>query len=231
MERLGLGPEECFAVNPRLVFGRMTGFGQEGPLARAAGHDINYIAMTGALHAIGRRRAARCRPSILSAISAAGRCIWRLALFARCSKSRKSGKGQVVDAAIVDGAASLLTFAYGLMRAGLWTDDRGENALDSGAPWYDVYETSDGKYVSIGAIEGRFYHELLKRIGLDKEALPSQLDRIGWPDLREKLKASFSRRRGKNGRACSRAPTRASHQSWRSTKRPSIRMRWRAATM
>ena len=97
----------------------------------------------------------------------------------------------MVDAAIVDGAASLLTFAYGLMRAGLWTDDRGENALDSGAPWYDVYETRDGKYVSIGTIEERFYHELLKRIGLDKEALPSQLDRIGWPDLREKLKAVF----------------------------------------
>jgi alpha-methylacyl-CoA racemase len=106
-------------------------------------------------------------------------------------EAKKSGKGQVVDAAIVDGAASLITFAYGLMRAGLWTDERGVNALDSGAPWYDAYETSDGKYVSIGAIEARFYQDLLKRIGLDKETLPAQLDRSGWPVLREKLKAVF----------------------------------------
>jgi alpha-methylacyl-CoA racemase len=191
MERLGLGPGECLALNPRLVFGRMTGFGQEGPLARAAGHDINYIAMTGALHAIGRKESGPVPPLNLIGDFGGGAMYLAFGIVCALLESRKSGRGQVVDAAIVDGAASLLTFAYGLMRAGLWTDDRGENTLDSGAPWYDVYETRDGKYVSIGAIEERFYHELLKQIGLDKEALPSQLDRIGWPALREKLKVVF----------------------------------------
>jgi alpha-methylacyl-CoA racemase len=169
----------------------MTGFGQEGPLARAAGHDINYIAMTGALHAIGRKESGPVPPLNLIGDFGGGAMYLAFGIVCALLESRKSGRGQVVDAAIVDGAASLLTFAYGLMRAGLWTDDRGENTLDSGAPWYDVYETSDGKYVSIGAIEERFYHELLKQIGLDKEALPSQLDRIGWPALREKLKVVF----------------------------------------
>jgi alpha-methylacyl-CoA racemase len=191
MERLGLGPEECLSVNPRLVFGRMTGFGQEGPLARAAGHDINYIAMTGALHAIGRKESGPVPPLNLVGDFGGGAMYLAFGILCALLEAKKSGKGQVVDAAIVDGAASLLTFAYGLMRAGLWTDERGENALDSGAPWYDVYETSDGKYVSIGAIEGRFYHDLLKRIGLDKEALPAQLDRSGWPALRAKLKVVF----------------------------------------
>jgi alpha-methylacyl-CoA racemase len=191
MERLGLGPEECLAANPRLVFGRMTGFGQEGPLSRAAGHDINYIAMTGALHAIGRKESGPVPPLNLVGDFGGGAMYLAFGIVCALLEARKSGSGQVVDAAIVDGAASLLTFAYGLMRAGLWTDERGANALDSGAPWYDAYETSDGKYVSIGAIEGRFYQDLLKRIGLDKEALPAQLDRSGWPVLREKLKGVF----------------------------------------
>jgi alpha-methylacyl-CoA racemase len=191
MERLGLGPEECFAVNPKLVFGRMTGFGQEGPLARAAGHDINYIALTGALHAIGRKDGGPVPPLNLVGDFGGGAMYLAFGIVCAVLEARSSGKGQVVDAAIVDGAASLLTFAYGLMRAGLWSDERGENTLDSGAPWYDVYETSDGKYVSIGAIEGRFYDELIKRLGVDPESLPPQSDRAGWPILRKKLEAVF----------------------------------------
>jgi alpha-methylacyl-CoA racemase len=191
MERLGLGPKECLAVNPRLVFGRMTGFGQEGPLARAAGHDINYIALTGALHAIGRKEGRPVPPLNLVGDFGGGAMYLAFGIVCALLEARRSGMGQVVDAAIVDGAASLLTFAYGLMRAGMWTDERGENALDSGAPWYDVYETSDHKYVSIGAIEGRFYQDLLRRLGLDEENLPPQLDRSGWPSLRAKLEAVF----------------------------------------
>jgi alpha-methylacyl-CoA racemase len=191
MERLGLGPKECLAVNPRLVFGRMTGFGQEGPLARAAGHDINYIALTGALHAIGRKEGRPVPPLNLVGDFGGGAMYLAFGIVCALLEARRSGMGQVVDAAIVDGAASLLTFAYGLMRAGTWTDERGENALDSGAPWYDVYETSDHKYVSIGAIEGRFYQDLLRRLGLDEENLPPQLDRSGWPSLRAKLEAVF----------------------------------------
>jgi alpha-methylacyl-CoA racemase len=191
MERLGLGPKECLAVNPRLVFGRMTGFGQEGPLARAAGHDINYIALTGALHAIGRKEGRPVPPLNLVGDFGGGAMYLAFGIVCALLEARRSGIGQVVDAAIVDGAASLLTFAYGLMRAGMWTDERGENALDSGAPWYDVYETSDHKYVSIGAIEGRFYQDLLRRLGLDEENLPPQLDRSGWPSLRAKLEAVF----------------------------------------
>jgi alpha-methylacyl-CoA racemase len=191
MERLGLGPKECLAVNPRLVFGRMTGFGQEGPLARAAGHDINYIALTGALHAIGRKEGRPVPPLNLVGDFGGGAMYLAFGIVCALLEARRSGMGQVVDAAIVDGAASLLTFAYGLMRAGMWMDERGENALDSGAPWYDVYETSDHRYVSIGAIEGRFYQDLLRRLGLDEENLPSQLDRSGWPSLRAKLEAVF----------------------------------------
>jgi alpha-methylacyl-CoA racemase len=191
MERLGLGPKECLAVNPRLVFGRMTGFGQQGPLARAAGHDINYIALTGALHAIGRKEGRPVPPLNLVGDFGGGAMYLAFGIVCALLEARRSGMGQVVDAAIVDGAASLLTFAYGLMRAGMWMDERGENALDSGAPWYDVYETSDHRYVSIGAIEGRFYQDLLRRLGLDEENLPSQLDRSGWPSLRAKLEAVF----------------------------------------
>jgi len=191
MERLGLGPDECLAVNPRLVFGRMTGFGQEGPMSRAAGHDINYIALTGALHAIGRKGAGPVPPLNLVGDFGGGSLYLAFGIVCAILEARGSGIGQVVDAAIVDGAASLMTFAYGLMRAGLWTDERGENALDSGAPWYDVYETLDSKHVSIGAIEGRFYQELLRRLGLDNEALPAQDDRAGWPVLRARFTDVF----------------------------------------
>ncbi len=191
MERLGLGPEACLAVNPKLVFGRMTGFGQEGPLARAAGHDINYIALTGALHSIGRKDGGPVPPLNLVGDFGGGAMYLAFGIVCALLEAQKSGKGQVVDAAIVDGAASLLTFAYGLMRAGLWKDERGENALDSGAPWYDVYETSDHKHISIGAIEGRFYQDLLRRLGLDGEDLPQQLERSGWPALRARLREVF----------------------------------------
>jgi alpha-methylacyl-CoA racemase len=191
MERLGLGPEDCLAVNPKLVFGRMTGFGQEGPLSRTAGHDINYIALTGALHAIGRKDSKPAPPLNLVGDFGGGSLYLAFGVVCAILEAQRSGKGQVVDAAIIDGASSLVTFAYGLLRAGLWTDTHGENTLDSGAPWYDVYETRDGKYVSIGAIEGRFYQELLKRLGLDGEEMPSQEDRAGWPALRKRFESVF----------------------------------------
>jgi alpha-methylacyl-CoA racemase len=194
MERLGLGPEDCFAVNPRLVFGRMTGFGQEGPMAKAAGHDINYIALTGALHAIGHKDGGPVPPLNLVGDFGGGSLYLAFGVVCALLEARRSGKGQVVDAAIVDGAASLMTFAYGLLRADLWTDERGENTLDSGAPWYDVYETLDGKHVSIGAIESRFYQELLHRLGLDREDLPAQGDRAGWPKLRARFAEVFRTR-------------------------------------
>jgi len=191
MERLGLAPEECLKLNPRLVFGRMTGWGQEGPIAQAAGHDINYIALTGALHSIGREGEAPVPPLNLVGDFGGGALYLAFGIVCALLECRSSGKGQVVDAAMVDGAASLMTAIYGLHAAGLWSDKRGDNVLDTGAPWYNVYETKDGKHVSIGSIEGRFYDELLRLTGLDKETLPAQRDRKGWPVLLQKFTAAF----------------------------------------
>jgi alpha-methylacyl-CoA racemase len=192
MERLGLGPDELLALNPRLVFGRMTGFGQDGPLAQAAGHDINYIALAGALHAIGRKGEAPVPPLNLVGDFGGGGMFLAFGVLCGLLETQKSGKGQVVDAAMVDGAAYLLAGIYGLYSQGSWADERGVNFVDSGAPWYDVYKTKDGKWLSVGAIEKRFYEELVERLGLASAGLPKQHDRKGWPILKERFTATIA---------------------------------------
>jgi alpha-methylacyl-CoA racemase len=191
MERLGLGPEPCLARNPRLVYGRMTGWGQDGPLAHAAGHDINYIALTGALHSIGRKGEAPVPPLNLVGDFGGGGVYLALGVVGALLEAQKSGKGQVIDVAMIDGASSLMAAIYGLRAAGRWTDQRGDNILDTGAHYYDVYETRDGKYVSVGSIEPKFYAELLRLTGLEHEELPRQNDRVAWPTLKERVAAIF----------------------------------------
>jgi len=191
MERLGLGPDECLKRNPKLIYGRMTGWGQEGPLAHAAGHDINYIALSGVLASIGRRGEAPVPPLNLVGDFGGGGLYLALGVVAGLLEAQKSGKGQVVDSAMVDGAASLLTAIYGMHASGMWSNTRGDNILDTGAHFYDVYETKDGEYVSIGSIEAKFYAELLKRSGLEGQEMPRQMDRKAWPDLKEKFAALF----------------------------------------
>lgn len=193
-ERLGLGPEDCLARNPRLVYGRMTGWGQDGPLARSAGHDIGYIAVTGALHAIGRAGGPPQVPLNLLGDFAGGSMYLVTGVLAALLEARTSGRGQVVDAAIVDGTAHLSTFVHGFLAGGAWQDRRGVNVLDTGAPWYDVYETADGRHVAVGAIEPRFYAEFLRRLGVGDEDLPGQHDRERWPELRERFAAAFRAR-------------------------------------
>jgi alpha-methylacyl-CoA racemase len=191
MERLGLGPDVCLARNQKLVYGRMTGWGQEGPLAQAAGHDINYIALAGALYSIGRRAEAPVPPLNLVGDFGGGALYLALGVVAGILEAQKSGKGQVVDVAMVDGVASLMTAIYGMHGAGIWTNERGTNVLDTGAHYYDVYETRDGKHISVGSIEAKFYEELLQRSGLKNEELPRQNDRPSWPQMKERLKALF----------------------------------------
>ncbi len=190
-ERLGIGPDDCLARNPRLVYGRMTGWGQEGPLAHTAGHDVGYIAVTGALHAIGRAGGPPQVPMNLLGDFAGGSMYLVVGVLSALLEARTSGRGQVVDAAIVDGTAHLSTFIHAFLAGGLWEDRRGVNMLDTGAPWYDVYETSDGKHMAVGAIEPQFYAEFLRLAGLDGEDLPHQHDRAGWPVLRERFAAVF----------------------------------------
>jgi alpha-methylacyl-CoA racemase len=187
MERLGLGPDELSRLNPRLVFGRMTGFGQEGPMAQNAGHDINYIALAGVLHAIGRKGEAPVPPLNLVGDFGGGGMFLAFGVVCALLEAQKSGKGQVVDAAMVDGAAYLAAGIYGLYSQGSWADERGVNVIDSGAPWYDVYKTKDGKWLSVGAIEERFYAELVEKLGLGQAELPKQRDRKGWPELRRRF--------------------------------------------
>ena len=191
MERLGLGPEVCFARNPRLVFGRMTGWGQDGPMAHAAGHDLNYIALTGVLDSIGRKDGPPTPPLNLVGDYGGGALYLAMGMLAAIIECKTSGRGQVVDAAMVDGASSLMTAAYGMHAAGLSNGGRGGNMLDSGAYYYDVYECSDGKYVSIACIEGRFHAELLSRLGIDPQSLPAQMDRANWHVAREKFTGIF----------------------------------------
>ncbi|WP_141584197.1 CaiB/BaiF CoA-transferase family protein [Actinomadura sp. WMMA1423] len=194
-ERLGIGPDECLARNPRLVYGRMTGWGQEGPLAHTAGHDVGYIAITGALHAIGRAGGPPQVPMNLLGDFAGGSMYLVTGVLAALLETRANGRGQVVDAAIVDGTAHLSTFIHGFLAGGIWEDRRGVNLLDTGAPWYDVYETSDGRHMAVGAIESQFYAEFLRRLGLDgDEDLPAQYDRERWPDMRERFAAAFRTR-------------------------------------
>jgi len=194
MERLGLSPEALLQINPRLVFGRMTGFGQSGPLSQAAGHDINYIALAGVLHAIGRKGEGPVPPLNLVGDFGGGGMFLAFGVVCALLEAQKSSKGQVVDAAMVDGAAYLAAGIYGLFSQGSWADERGVNVIDSGAPWYDVYKTKDGKWLSVGAIERRFYAELVEKLGLGKAELPKQHDRKGWPVLRERFAAAIASR-------------------------------------
>ena len=191
MERLGLGPEICLQRNPRLVYGRVTGWGQEGPLAQAPGHDINYIAITGALACIGRAGEAPVPPLNLVGDFGGGGMLLAFGIVCALLEARSSGRGQVIDAAMVDGAALLMANIFSRRAAGVWSNERGKNALDGGAHWYGVYECADGKYVSIGAIEPQFYRALLEKCGIDDPALRSQWQREEWPALREKLARIF----------------------------------------
>ena len=186
-ERLGIGPSHCHAKNPRLVYGRMTGWGQEGPLAETAGHDIDYLALTGALHAIGRAGEAPVVPLNLVADFGGGALYLAVGLLGALVERQRSGLGQVVDAAMVDGTAHLTTIVHGLMAAGAWCDERGVNVLDTGAPFYDVYKTRDGKYVAVGAIEPRFFATLVKLLDLPAEDGARHMDPSAWPLLRESL--------------------------------------------
>ncbi len=191
MERLGLGPDVCLARNPRLAFGRVTGWGQEGPLAQAAGHDLNYIALTGALDAIGRKGAPPTPPLNLVGDFGGGALYLVVGLLAAIIEARRSGRGQVVDTAMVDGAASLMTSIYGAHAAGLMGGGRGGNITDSGSYFYEVYECADGRYVSVAAIEAKFHAELLRLLDIDPETMPPQMDRGHWPEAKRRLAARF----------------------------------------
>lgn len=193
-ERLGLGPDACLARNPRLVYGRITGWGQTGPLAHAAGHDINYIALTGILAAIGRKGQPPSVPLALAGDFSGGALYLAMGVLAAIIEARGSGKGQVVDAAIVDGTTSMATVFYGLHAAGMWQNERGSNILDSGAPFYDVYECADGGWISIGPIEARFYAQLLQLLDLDPAALGAQHDRSAWPQAKVLIAQRFKTR-------------------------------------
>jgi len=191
MERLGLGPDDCLQRNPRLVYGRMTGWGQEGPLAHAAGHDINYISLSGVLHAIGGSGAKPVPPMNLVGDFGGGGMLLAFGMVCALWEARQSGRGQVVDAAMVDGSAVLMAMMYGLKAAGMWTDDRGANILDGGAHFYDAYETADHRFVAIGSLEPQFYAQLLELAEIDDPDFQMQHDRSRWPQLKEKIARVF----------------------------------------
>lgn len=193
MERLGLGPEVTLARNPKLVYGRMTGWGQEGPYAGMAGHDLNYIALSGALHAIGPEDRP-VPPLNLVGDFGGGALYLAFGLLAGVIQARETGRGQVVDCAMSDGAASLMTMFYGFKAAGLWSTERGANLLDGGAHFYDTYRCADGRWISIAAIEPQFYALLLEKIGAEDPEFRRQMDRHAWPSLKEKLAAVFAAR-------------------------------------
>ena len=191
MERLGLGPDALLAANPKLVYGRMTGWGQEGPMAPRAGHDINYIALTGVLNAIGRKGEAPVPPLNLVGDFGGGGMFLAFGIACGIIEAQRSGKGQVVDAAMVDGASVLAAMFAGMMASGHWNETRGENILDTGSPWYDTYETRDGKHMAVGSIEPKFYADLLAGLGLADADLPKQGDRARWPELRARIAGAF----------------------------------------
>ena len=193
-ERLGFGPDVCAERNPRLIYARMTGWGQDGPLADTAGHDIDYIAVSGSLDPIGRAGGAPVPPLNLVGDFGGGGMLLAFGLVCGLLEARRSGQGQVVDAAMVDGAALLASALYGYRAAGLWSDERGTNLLDTGAHFYDVYETADGKHVAVGAIEPQFHAELVRLTGLDFPAEANHLDPTVWPETRERLAEVFRTR-------------------------------------
>ena len=190
-ERLGLGPEACHEVNPKLVYGRMTGWGQDGPLAQSAGHDIDYLALSGALHLIGRAGGPPQVPANLLGDFAGGSLYLVVGVLAALVEARASGQGQVVDAAIVDGSAHLTTMLLGALAGGSWKQERGTNLLDTGAPFYDVYETADSQYLAVGALEPQFYDELIRLLGI---TVPDRYDLASWPELRKVLTEAFAQR-------------------------------------
>ncbi|HYU10944.1 MAG TPA: CaiB/BaiF CoA-transferase family protein [Stellaceae bacterium] len=191
MERLGLGPDLCLARNPKLVYGRMTGWGQDGPIARTAGHDINYIALSGVLHSIGEAGGPPVPPLNLVGDFGGGALYLAMGALAGIISARATGKGQVIDCSMVEGSASLMMMMYGALASGAWTEERGHNRTDGGAHFYRVYETRDGEYVSVGAIEPQFYALLLQHTGLEGEDLPPQTDRTHWPEMQERLARIF----------------------------------------
>jgi len=190
-ERLGLGPEALMTLNPRLVYGRMTGWGQDGPMAQEVGHDINYISLTGALHAIGEKGGKPQIPLTLVGDFGGGGMMFAFGMVCALLEAKNTGKGQVVDAAMVDGAASLMAVMYSSMQTGFWNPDRGSNIFDSGAHFYNVYECADGHYISVGALEANFYQQLLLGLGLAEEALPDQSDQRSWPEMKQRFSVIF----------------------------------------
>ncbi|GAA4952722.1 CaiB/BaiF CoA-transferase family protein [Streptomonospora halophila] len=194
MERRGLGPDTCLALNPRLIYARMTGWGQDGPLSQVAGHDMNYISLNGALHSIGRRGGAPVPPVNLLGDFGGGTMFVVTGILSALVERQASGRGQVVDAAMVDGSALLMSMVYEDRERGAWSDERGTNYLDTGAPWYDVYECADGRHVSVGCIEPQFYAAFLEGLGLSRAELPDQWDRENWPKLRERFAAELRTR-------------------------------------
>ena len=193
MERLGLGPEAALARNPKLVYGRMTGWGQDGPLAHSAGHDMNYIALSGVLSAIGTADKPLAPLNLVGDYGGGGMLL-ALGVVSALLHVQRGGAGQVVDAAMVEGAAQLGSLMWGLLAAGHWKEGRGSNLLDGGAPWYDTYRTSDGQHMAVGAVEPQFYAELVQKLGLSDSGLPKQHDRKNWPQLREAFAAAFAGR-------------------------------------
>ncbi len=191
MERLGLGPEVCLERNPRLVYGRMTGWGQDGPMANVAGHDINYLSLTGALAAIGRAGAPPVPPLNLVADFGGGGMVLALGIAAALVERNTSGEGQVIDAAMVDGVSTMMSIFHGMRAMGIWSETHGTNMLDSGAHWYDAYETADAKYVSIGPVEPQFYALLLDKLGLDPAEYP-HFDKTKWPELKHRFAEIFA---------------------------------------
>ncbi|GAA4894053.1 CaiB/BaiF CoA transferase family protein [Streptomonospora salina] len=194
MERRGLGPDTCLDLNPRLVYARMTGWGQDGPLSPVAGHDMNYISLNGALHSVGRREGPPVPPVNLLGDFGGGTMFVVTGILGALVERQTSGRGQVVDAAMVDGSALLMSMVYEDRERGAWSDERGTNYLDTGAPWYDVYECSDGRHVSVGCIEPQFYAAFLDGLGLSGADLPDQWDEENWPVLRERFAAVLATR-------------------------------------
>ena len=187
MEKLGLGPDIALKRNPKLVYGRMTGWGQTGPLSQAAGHDINYISLVGALHAIGRKGERPVPPLNLVGDFGGGALYLAFGMACGLFEAQRSGKGQVIDCAMTDGAASLMSMFYGFKAMGMWKDEKGVNLLDGGSHFYDAYETADGKWISIGSIEPQFYALLLEKTGITDPDFQAQMDRDKWPGLKERI--------------------------------------------
>ncbi|NXS84656.1 AMACR racemase, partial [Erpornis zantholeuca] len=194
MERFGLGPEDLLQENPRLIYARLTGFGQSGKYAKSAGHDINFLALSGVLSKLGRKNENPYAPVNLLADFAGGGVMCAMGIVIALFERARSGRGQVIDASMVKGAAYLSSFLWKSQNLGLWSQPRGENLLDSGAPFYETYRTSDGKYMAVGSIEPQFYNELIKGLGLNLDELPAQMSFSDWPEMKQKFASIFAQK-------------------------------------